>query len=95
MTKVPLVCIKLKTKGIPSRSLSNVSVVVHSVAGPVPFTVTAVTLNEYSVPGSRPGHTKYRFNKVLLPKKKILGLFLFRNPALLSAQCRVVVSEAR
>ena len=38
---------------LPSRSLSNVSVVVQSVAGPVPFTVTADTLKEYSVPRSR------------------------------------------
>lgn len=40
---------------LPSRSLSNVSAVVQSVAGPVPFTVTADTRKEYSVPRSRPG----------------------------------------
>lgn len=40
---------------VPSRSLSNVSAVVHSVAGPVPFTVMAETRKEYSVPRSRPG----------------------------------------
>lgn len=40
---------------LPSRSLSNVSAVVHSVAGPVPFTVMAETRKEYSVPRSRPG----------------------------------------
>lgn len=40
---------------LPSRSLSKVSAVVQSVAGPVPLTVTADTRNEYSVPRSRPG----------------------------------------
>lgn len=39
---------------LPSRSLSNVSDVVHSVAGPVPFTVMAETRKAYSVPRSRP-----------------------------------------
>lgn len=44
----------LKQIYVPSRSLSNVSAVIHSVAGPVPFTVMADTLKEYSVPRSRP-----------------------------------------
>lgn len=42
---------------LPSRSLSNVSAVVHSVAGPVPFTVMADTRKAYSVPRSRAGQT--------------------------------------
>lgn len=46
---------------LPSRSLSNVSAVVHSVAGPVPFTVMAETRKEYSVPRSRPGQKGNRF----------------------------------
>lgn len=49
----------LKQVILPSRSLSNVSAVVHSVAGPVPFTVTADTRKEYSVPRSRPRPTTY------------------------------------
>ena len=42
---------------LPSRSLSNVSAVFHSVAGPVPFSVAADTRKVYSVPRSRPGQT--------------------------------------
>lgn len=39
---------------LPSKSLSKVSVVSHSVVGPLPFTVMADTRNEYSVPLSKP-----------------------------------------
>ena len=42
---------------LPSRSLSKVSAVVQSVAGPVPFAVTADTRKVYSVPRSRPRAT--------------------------------------
>lgn len=53
---IGIVCINwVKQVMLPSRSLSNVSAVVHSVAGPVPFTVMADTRKVYSVPRSRPG----------------------------------------
>lgn len=41
-------------KILPSRSLSNVSADIQSVAGPVPLTVKAATRKLYSVPRSRP-----------------------------------------
>lgn len=48
---------------LPSRSLSNVSAVVQSVAGPVPLTVMADTRNIYSVPRWRPGIDKTNISK--------------------------------
>lgn len=56
---------------LPSRSLSNVSAVVQSVAGPVPFTVTADTRKEYSVPRSRPGRDGKTDAEKLTPNRII------------------------
>lgn len=61
---------------LPSRSLSKVSAVVQSVAGPVPFTVMAETRKEYSVPRSRPGHKPAPFTDL---KTSFSQQQLFRN----------------
>lgn len=69
---------------LPSRSLSNVSAVVQSVAGPVPFTVIADTRNEYSVPRSRPGwKSKHRSETQTQEKRSEDGI---RNRSTMGAK---------